>query len=95
MNTSDDVIGPINLGNDAEITVRELAEIVVAITGSESEMVFEALPADDPRQRRPDLKRANELLEWAPATGLTDGLKKTVSYFRDAQLLAGLADDED
>ena len=82
MDTPDDVTGPVNLGNAAEITVRELAESVIAMTGSKSELVFEPLPADDPRQRRPDLALAEELLDWAPATALSDGLEKTVDYFR-------------
>ncbi|MGK7294705.1 MAG: UDP-glucuronic acid decarboxylase family protein [Candidatus Wenzhouxiangella sp. M2_3B_020] len=93
MDTPDDVTGPVNLGNAAEITVRELAETVIAMTGSGSELVFEPLPADDPRQRRPDLARAEELLDWAPATALADGLEKTVDYFRRTWLPDGPARD--
>jgi len=82
MDSSDDVTGPINLGNPHEITVRELAERVIAETGSGSKIVTRPLPADDPTQRCPDITRAKELLDWTPTTPLEDGLPKVVAYFR-------------
>jgi len=82
MDTPDDITGPVNLGNAAEITVRELAEAVIERTGSSSQLIFEPLPADDPRQRRPELSRAEESLGWAPSTDLAEGLTRTIDYFR-------------
>jgi len=90
METDDDVVGPINLGNPHEFTIRELAEKIVAITGSRSKLEFRALPTDDPRQRKPDISRAKALLEWTPAIELEEGLKKTVPYF-EGLLSSGLA----
>ncbi|AXI54091.1 hypothetical protein C1J05_05955 [Sulfitobacter sp. JL08] len=81
MNSGTDVIGPINLGNPGEFTIRELAEKIIEITGSKSELVFEALPADDPKQRQPDIARAKTILDWEPGIPLYDGLRKTVAYF--------------
>lgn len=82
MDSSDDVTGPINLGNPHEITVRELAERVIAETGAASELVTRPLPADDPTQRCPDITRAKELLDWTPTTPLDDGPPRVVDYFR-------------
>ena len=82
MATAPDVPGPVNLGNPGEFTMLELAEKVVALTGSRSKIEFRSLPADDPRQRRPDISRAKELLGWSPATQLDEGLAKTIEYFR-------------
>ncbi|MEX0298262.1 MAG: UDP-glucuronic acid decarboxylase family protein [Kordiimonas sp.] len=76
------VTGPINLGNDSEFTMLELAEHIVSLTNSSSKIVFEALPHDDPKQRRPNLDRAKEVLDWQPKVSLEDGLKETISYFR-------------
>lgn len=81
-----DVTGPINLGNPAEITVRELADRVLALTGAQVAVEFRPLPQDDPRQRRPDIAQARDLLGWAPAMPLSDGLEKTVAYFRQRLL---------
>lgn len=81
METPDDVTGPINLGNPNEFTIRQLAETVIALTGSNSEMTFLPLPSDDPRQRQPDIALARELLKWEPATALQDGLVRTIEYF--------------
>src|SRR5690349_13718964 len=81
MGTSLDVAGPINLGNPAEFTIRELAELVIKLTGSSSKMIFRPLPQDDPRQRCPDISQARELLGWKPTVALRDGLVKTISYF--------------
>lgn len=82
MATRDDVTGPVNLGNPAEITIRELAETVIAATGSRSEIVERPALVDDPKQRRPDISRAEELLDWAPGVSLADGLERTIDYFR-------------
>jgi UDP-glucuronate decarboxylase len=77
------VVGPINIGNPSEFTIRELAELVVALAGSRSKLVFRPLPADDPKQRRPDISRAEAELGWRPMTPLRDGLEKTIRYFDD------------
>jgi UDP-glucuronate decarboxylase len=81
MDTSDDVTGPINIGNPGEFTMKELAEQVLELTGSRSQIIHLPMPADDPRQRRPDLDLANRILNWAPSVKLRDGLKKTITYF--------------
>jgi dTDP-glucose 4,6-dehydratase len=78
---------PVNIGNPEEFTLLELAEKVITLTASESRIVFEALPANDPKQRRPDITRATELLGWAPRTGLDDGLKQLLERSRRAELL--------
>ncbi len=76
-----DVTGPVNLGNPAEFTVRELAEMVIELTGSSSRIVFQPLPQDDPTQRRPDITRAKELLGWEPRVQLREGLMLTIAHF--------------
>jgi UDP-glucuronate decarboxylase len=81
MATSHDVTGPINLGNPQEFTMLELASLVIELTGSRSRIVHRPRPQDDPRQRRPDISKADDVLKWAPRTALRDGLKKTISYF--------------
>jgi len=73
--------GPVNLGNPGEFTMLELAKMVIAITGSSSEMVYKMLPSDDPRQRRPDISLAKEKLSWEPKVALEEGLKRTIAYF--------------
>jgi len=73
METGNDVVGPINLGNPGEIAIRQLAEQIIDITGSSSRIVHRPLPADDPRQRRPDVSKAQELLDWRPTTALREG----------------------
>jgi dTDP-glucose 4,6-dehydratase len=78
---------PVNIGNPEEFTLLELAEKVITLTASESRIVFEALPANDPKQRRPDITRARELLGWAPRTGLDDGLRMLLERSRRAELL--------
>jgi len=75
-------VGPINLGNTNEFTIRELAEMVLNLTGSRSELVFRPLPQDDPTQRQPDIAKARSSLDWEPKVSLQDGLKETISYFR-------------
>ncbi len=73
---------PVNIGNPQELTVLEIAKKVLALTGSSSSIVFEALPADDPKVRRPDITRAHELLEWNPFVSLEEGLTRTIAYFK-------------
>ena len=86
MASSDEVTGPINLGNPAEFTIRELAEQVLDLTGSRSALVFKPLPSDDPVQRCPDITQARQVLGWEPTIQLREGLGKTIAYFD--QLLA-------
>jgi UDP-glucuronate decarboxylase len=81
MGSEDSVIGPINIGNPAEFTIRELAEIVIDLTGSRSRIVSHPLPTDDPRQRQPDITKARKVLGWAPGTPLKEGLVRTINYF--------------
>jgi len=81
MASPDDVTGPINLGNPGEFTIRQLAELVVELTGSASPLVHRPLPENDPAQRRPDITRARLLLDWEPAVALRDGLARTIAYF--------------
>jgi UDP-glucuronate decarboxylase len=81
MNTGDDFIGPVNTGNPGEFTMLELAEKVIKLTGTKSKIVFAPLPADDPKQRRPDIILAKEKLGWEPKIPLEEGLKKTIEYF--------------
>jgi UDP-glucuronate decarboxylase len=83
MASADDVIGPVNLGNPSEITMRELATTVIDLTGSRSKIVHRSLPADDPAQRQPDISLARAKLGWEPRTPLRDGLTKTIAYFDD------------
>jgi len=76
------VTGPINLGNPKEFTIRQLAEKVIDMTGAKSELVFRPLPADDPKQRQPDISRARETLDWEPTIALAEGLAPTIEYFQ-------------
>jgi UDP-glucuronate decarboxylase len=76
-----DVTGPINLGNPGEFTIRRLAEMVIEITGSASRIEHRPLPQNDPTQRRPDITRAETLLDWQPTVALDEGLAKTIAYF--------------
>jgi UDP-glucuronate decarboxylase len=82
MNTPGDVVGPINLGNPVEFTMKELAAKVIDLTNSKSEMVYEALPSDDPQQRKPDTTKASEILDWAAKVDLNAGLLKTIADFK-------------
>ncbi|MGQ9372090.1 NAD-dependent epimerase/dehydratase family protein, partial [Azospirillum sp. A39] len=75
------VTGPINIGNPGEFTIRELAETVIALTGSRSRLVHRPLPRDDPKQRRPDIAAAREVLGWQPKVPLEQGLKRTIAHF--------------
>jgi UDP-glucuronate decarboxylase len=91
METEDSFTGPINLGNPGEFAVRQLAEKVLAITGSRSKIVHQPLPADDPKQRQPDIALAKAVLGWAPKTKLDEGLEKTIAYFH--QMLSGTVEE--
>ncbi|MBA3069943.1 MAG: SDR family oxidoreductase [Hyphomonas sp.] len=81
MDSPDSVTGPINIGNPGEFTIRQLAEEVIALTGSKSKLVFMPLPQDDPKQRKPNIEKAQEILGWEPRIQLRDGLTKTIAYF--------------
>lgn len=81
MNGPDDIIEPVNLGNPVELTMKELAHIIIALTGSRSEIAHHPLPEDDPRRRRPDISLARRLLRWQPATDIDSGLCRTIAYF--------------
>ena len=83
MNTGPEVTGPINIGNPTEFTIRELAELVIELTGSSSELVRAPLPSDDPRQRKPDITKASSVLDWRPKVALREGLIRTIAYFDD------------
>jgi UDP-glucuronate decarboxylase len=83
MNTDDSIIGPVNLGNPHELTILELAEKIIRISGSKSKIVFKELPNDDPRQRQPDISLANKQLEWQPTIELNEGLQYMIDYFKN------------
>jgi UDP-glucuronate decarboxylase len=87
MNKSGDLTEPVNLGNPAEITIKQAAEEIIALTGSRSRLEYRPLPEDDPRQRCPDIDRAREFLNWRPRVPLKTGLERTIAYFE--RLLAG------
>jgi len=82
MDAPDSVTGPVNIGNPGEFMIRQLAEIVIEMTGSRSEIIQMPLPQDDPLQRRPDITQARELLEWEPSIPLRQGLERTIDYFK-------------
>lgn len=82
MNTSQDTTGPINIGNPTEHTMLELAEMVLRIAHSKSKLIYMPLPSDDPKQRKPDISKAQTTLGWTPSVSIEDGLKVTVSYFK-------------
>jgi UDP-glucuronate decarboxylase len=83
MNTDDAITGPVNVGNPNEFTMLELAQKVIELTGSSSEIVFRPLPMDDPRQRKPDIQTAKSILGWKPEIQLEEGLKRTIAYFKN------------
>ena len=83
MMEAEDFIGPVNLGNPEEYTIRQLAEMVIELTGSSSELVFKPLPADDPVRRCPDIQLAQQHLHWQPTIALREGLGRTIEWFRD------------
>lgn len=82
MNTGPDFTGPVNIGNPVEFTMIELAELVLRLTGSKSRLIFKDLPHDDPKQRKPDIQVATNILDWAPKVSLNDGLLETVNFFK-------------
>jgi UDP-glucuronate decarboxylase len=82
MNSRNGFTGPVNIGNPGEFTIKELAEIVIELTGSHSKMVYEPLPSDDPLQRKPVIDLARKELDWEPKIQLREGLEKTIEYFR-------------
>jgi UDP-glucuronate decarboxylase len=86
MATDDSVIGPVNVGNPNEFTIKELAEKVIKITGSSSKFVYRDLPSDDPKQRQPDISLAKKILDWKPVIELNEGLKLTIDYFKNIDL---------
>jgi UDP-glucuronate decarboxylase len=83
MNGPDHNVGPINLGNPEEVTIHDLARMVIDLSGSSSVISYKPLPVDDPVKRRPDVTLAKERLQWSPKTKLQDGLRKTISYFKN------------
>lgn len=83
METPKEVTGPINLGNPVEFTIRELAERVIELTGSSSELVYHPLPQDDPKQRQPNIELAKKTLDWKPTVQLAEGLEQTIAYFQN------------
>jgi UDP-glucuronate decarboxylase len=94
MESEDDVVGPINLGNPREFTICQLAEEVIELTGSASKIVHQPLPEDDPRQRQPDISKAQELLSWRPMVPLREGLKRTVAFFHALLANSRLTDEK-
>src|SRR6266568_197411 len=82
MQSADEVVGPVNLGNPGEYTIREVAEMVLKLTGGRSSIVFKPLPQDDPTQRQPDITLARHALGWEPKVPLAEGLERTVAYFK-------------
>ncbi len=76
-------IGPLNVGNPNEFTIKELAEIVIEMTGAKSKLIYEPLPSDDPTQRQPDITKARELIQWEPEITLKKGLTRTIAYFEN------------
>jgi len=87
MGTKAGITGPVNIGNPGEFTMLELAQKVIRLTGTKSKLTFQPLPADDPRQRKPDISLAQRELGWNPTIDLEEGLKRTIAFFRKA--LAG------
>jgi UDP-glucuronate decarboxylase len=81
MHTTDDVTGPINIGNPGEFTILELAEMIIKLTNSSSRIIHQPLPQDDPKQRQPDISSATNKLGWKPKVALREGLLKTIAYF--------------
>ena len=82
MNAPDDCIGPMNMGNPGEYTIKELAEIIIELVGSKSKLKYGPLPDDDPTRRRPDISLAKKHLDWEPKIPLREGLAKTIDWFK-------------
>jgi len=83
MATDDEFLGPVNIGNPEEVSVKELAEKIIDLTGSKSKIIYKPLPEDDPVRRRPNISLAKEKLSWQPEVGIEEGLKKTIVYFEE------------
>ena len=83
MNTNDDICFPINIGNPAEYTIKELAEKIINLTSSKSKIVCLPLPEDDPVKRKPDISKAKKFLNWSPEIDVTEGLKVTIEYYKN------------
>ena len=81
MNSDENVIGPVNLGNPNEFSILELAESIISLAGSKSKIIYKKLPTDDPKQRQPDISKAKNQLDWEPAIELEQGLNKTIEWF--------------
>ena len=79
----EDFTGPVNLGNPRELTIKEIAEMIIDLTGSKSKLVYKPLPKDDPTRRKPNITLAKEKLGWEPQVMLEDGLKSTIEYFKN------------
>lgn len=86
MNAPDDFVGPVNLGNPEEFTILELAKLVLELTGSQSKLIYQSLPVDDPTQRQPDITLAKKHLNWSPTILLREGLLKTIEWFRSIDM---------
>ena len=86
MDGPDDFVGPVNLGNPGEFTIRQLATLVLTLSGSRSPLVEKPLPIDDPERRRPDITLARERLGWEPRVGLEEGLARTIEWFRNVNV---------
>ena len=86
MNGPDEFVGPVNIGNPGEFTIRQLADLILELTGSRSQVVEKPLPVDDPERRRPDIALARERLGWEPRVPLREGLAKTIDWFRSVRL---------
>ena len=84
MNT--DIMGPVNIGNPEEYSIKEIAHIIISLTNSKSPIIYKELPSDDPKRRKPDITLAKELLGWAPKIGIKDGLERTIEYFKNLNL---------
>ena len=84
MDSREDFTGPVNIGNPNEFTIKELAELVIELTGTKSKIIYKDLPADDPLQRQPDITLAKKELDWEPKTQLKEGLQKTIDYFKES-----------
>ena len=84
MNT--DIMGPVNIGNPEEYSIKEIAHIIISLTNSKSPIIYKELPSDDPKRRKPDITLAKELLGWSPKIGIKDGLERTIAYFKNLNL---------
>lgn len=87
MNTDDDIIGPVNIGNDDELTINELAAKIIKLTNSKSQIIYKELLQDDPSKRKPDLTVARNLLNYTPRISIDEGLKNTIEYFKNQRMV--------